>query len=164
MAEEKKTFRKGDQVTFVPGGRSCSPTPDPDRVYTIKDVHPSCDGVYLEELASHLWYRADHFKLVEPGPQRVHGVPDGYRLVRIGAPEKGETYLDGSHTVAMCFGQVMTKGWAIVEKTTKTERLWVWVDKETGEATDQWFADGAVPTIGTRISEVRTNKTREVPA
>jgi hypothetical protein len=44
------------------------------------------------------------------------GLPDGYRLVRIGRPDVGESYLDGSHVVRYCAVNCMTQGWAIVEK------------------------------------------------
>lgn len=159
---EKKTFRKGDKVKFVTSTYQCSPAPDPDKVYTIRDVHPLYDGVYLEELAPHLWYRADHFKLIDPSG--VPGVPEGYRLVRIGPPKKGELYLDWHGRVAQAPFDFEGRNTVVVEKTTKTERLWVWVDKETGEATDQWFVDGEAKVSTATIREVRTNKTREVPA
>ena len=32
--------------------------------------------------------------VTEPSVQQIPGVPDGYQLVRIGAPKKGEQYLD----------------------------------------------------------------------
>ena len=44
------------------------------------------------------------------------GLPDGYRLVRIGRPDVGESYLDGTHDVRCCAVNCMTQGWAIVEK------------------------------------------------
>jgi hypothetical protein len=159
-----QTFKKGDKIRFVPGQYSCSPCPDRTVVYTVRDVHPNCDGVYLEELAPHLWYRADHFKLAEPDPRAVLGVPEGYRLVRIGQPLTGEYYLNWGGEVVKAPFDFMSKNNVVLEKTTKTERLWVWVDVETGEAVDIWFVEGEAKCSTATVREVRTNKTREVPA
>lgn len=42
--------------------------------------------------------------VTEPAVQQIPGVPDGYRLVRIGGPKKGEQYLDlnGGISAADC--------------------------------------------------------------
>lgn len=164
MTEAKKTFRKGDRVVSLASVHQCSPKPDPDRVYTVKDVHPLYDGVYLEELAPHLWYRADHFKPVEPVTRVVPGVPEGYRLVRIGKPKQGELYLDWVGHVVKAPSDYSGLNHVVLEKTTKTERLWVWVDKTTGEATDVWLLEGDTPGAEFNISKVLTSKLREVPA
>jgi hypothetical protein len=104
------------------------------------------------------------FTLAEPDPQVVPGVPEGYRLVRIGAPKAGELYLNWSGEVLKAPFDYRGRNNIVLEKTTKTVRLWVWVDVETGEAVDMWFVDGEAKTSSATIREVRTNKTREVPA
>ena len=85
------------------------------------------------------------------------GLPDGYRLVRIGRPDVGESYLDGSHVVRYCAVNCMTQGWAIVEKieppkpktrSVVLNRYLVWdadvpcshrvIVAEEGYVTDNW--------------------------
>lgn len=159
------TFKVGDRVKFVTSTYQCSPMPDPDKVYTIKDVHPLYDGVYLEELVPHLWYRADHFKLVEPDPQVVPGVPEGYRLVRIGPPMKGELHMTWEGEVVKAPYNYAGKNHIVLEKTTKTERLWIVVDLHDGTTSKEWVADGAnYLTSGRRYNAIETQQTREVPA
>jgi hypothetical protein len=159
------TFKKGDRVKFVDGKYRCTPTPDPSVVYTIRDVHPACDGVYLEELAPHLWYRADHFKLAEPDLRAVPGVPEGYRLVRIGAPKEGEWYMNWSGEAVKAPFDFQGKNNAVLEKTTKTERLWIVVDLHDGTTSQEWVADGAnYLTPSKQFNALETRQTREVPA
>lgn len=161
MGQFSQTFKVGDRVKFTGKSALCDKPPDPSKVYTVRETLGTFDGVFLKE---HFWYGAELFTIAEPDPQAVPGVPEGYRLVWIGPPKQGELYLTWEGEVTKAPDNYVGMNHVVLEKTTKTERLWVRVDKETGEATDQWFVDGAVPTSGTRISEVRTNKTREVPA
>jgi len=157
------TFKVGDRVRFTGPDIYYNP-PDRDRVYVVKGIPDMFDGIYLKD-HSDMWYTASRFTLVEPpDPQAVPGVPEGYRLVRIGQPKYGEEYLGYENQVRKCDAGGMSKGWAVVEKTTKTERLWVWVDKHTGEATDVWLLDGETPVADFDVCKVLTNKLREVSA
>ena len=59
----------------------------------------------------------------------------------------------------------MTHGWAIIEKTTKTERLWVSVDDRDGTTSKEWVTDGEAYRMSEQFfTVVRTRQTREVPA
>lgn len=157
-------FKPGDKVKYIGRLAECNNPPDPTKVYTVKTNPGIFDGVFLKEHNEHFWYGAELFTLVEPDQREVPGVPEGYRLVRIGTPKAGETYLNSRNKACKADHDFVAGGYPVVEKTTKTERLWVWVDKDTGEATDNWFTEETGHFVSCHVSEVRTNKTREVPA
>jgi hypothetical protein len=157
-------FKVGDRVRFTGKLAGHDKPPDPTKVYTVKELPSIFDGVYLKEHNEYFWYGAELFTLVEPDPRALPGVPEGYRLVRIGQPLTGEYYLNWGGEVVKAPFDFMSKNHVVLEKTTKTERLWVWVDVETGEAVDIWFVEGEAKCSTATVREVRTNKTREVPA
>ena len=107
-------FKKGDKVVRVERFRDsnwCDAVPRPSWMFVVKE----CDNSNLKlEDVNYLWSPAYFDLYVEPQPepvtvtepavQQIPGVPDGYRLVRIGAPKKGEQYLDmnGGISVVDC--------------------------------------------------------------
>lgn len=52
---------------------------------------------------------------------QLPGIPDGYRLVRIGAPKKGEQFITAYDTVRQAEENMYDYTWAIVEKITPPE-------------------------------------------
>ncbi len=59
--------------------------------------------------------------------KQVPGVPDGYRLVRIGAPKKGEFFITSYNTVVRADGNMYEYCWPVVEPIeppkSKTEEV-----------------------------------------
>ena len=53
--------------------------------------------------------------VTEPAVQQIAGVPDGYRLVRIGAPKKGEQFIGGYNILSKADVNMYDYAWAIVE-------------------------------------------------
>ena len=53
--------------------------------------------------------------VTEPAVQQIPGVPDGYRLVRIGAPKKGEQFIGGYNILSKADVNMYDYAWAIVE-------------------------------------------------
>ena len=53
---------------------------------------------------------------------KIEGVPDGWELVRIGTPEKGEHYLDGSCNVAQAEIKGLTVHRPIVRKIERPKQ------------------------------------------
>lgn len=107
-------FKKGDKVVRCTGCRQSNWTSavgDPAAVRVVDFVDDPC----IRLIGIREWWDADKFELyVEPQPepvtvteppvQQIPGVPDGYRLVRIGAPKKGEQYVSsgGFVDLALC--------------------------------------------------------------
>lgn len=48
--------------------------------------------------------------------QQIEGMPDGWRLVRIGTPYKGDCFIDAQGDVKHCSGGYHAFGYAIIEK------------------------------------------------
>lgn len=48
--------------------------------------------------------------------QQIEGMPDGWRLVRIGTPNKGDCFIDAQGDVKHCSGGYHALGYAIIEK------------------------------------------------
>ena len=157
-------FKPGDRVKYIGGSRSTNP-PNPDTVYMVRKTPSYCDGVFLEEHNRDFWYNAEYFKLVEPDPRAVPGIPEGYRLVRIGPPKEGELLLDWHGRVLPAPSDYEGANHVVLEKTTKTERLWIVVDLYDGTTSMEWVADGAnYLTSSRRYNAIETRQTREVPA
>lgn len=107
-------FKKGDKVVRHTGRFSkqwMDRTANPSGVFVVSEAINGL--VCLSGVAS--GWDDDYFDLyVEPQPepvtvtepavQQIPGVPDGYRLVRIGAPKKGEQYVSsgGRVDLALC--------------------------------------------------------------
>ncbi len=85
------------------------------KIYTILDT--SSDGrTYKVNNDSHHYYDASRFELVMPETQvlGVPGVPEGYRLVRIGVPKDGELIVASGEKVSVA--KCLMSAYAIVEK------------------------------------------------
>jgi len=159
------TFKVGDKVKFVGKLTERENPPDPNKVYTVRETPSIFDGVYLEEHNSYFWYGAENFERAKPDPQTVPGVPYGYRLVRIGTPKAGESYLNSYNKACKADHDFVAGGYPVVERTTKTERLWIVVDLHDGTTSKEWVADGAnYLTSSRRYNAIETQQTREVPA
>ena len=164
MTQVKHSFKLGDRVKFVGRpGRYVNP-PSPNKVYTVRDTPGVLSGVFLQEHNPSSWYFFEDFELVEPDQREVPGVPEGYRLVRLGAPKKGELYVDYGGDVVKAPFDYVGKNHPVLVKITRTERLWVRVNNSTGETIQSWYLDGQNPPDRDNITVVQTNKTREVPA
>ncbi len=55
--------------------------------------------------------------------KQVPGVPDGYRLVRIGAPKKGEFFITSYNTVVRADENMYEYCWPVVEPVTNETQL-----------------------------------------
>ena len=122
-------FKKGDKVVRVERFRDsnwCDAVPRPSWMFVVKE----CDNSNLKlEDVNYLWSPAYFELYVEPQPepvtvpepavQQIPGVPDGYRLVRIGAPKKGEQFITIHAKVFKARKDYPTQsGYAIVEPVT----------------------------------------------
>ena len=118
-------FKKGDKVVRVERFRDsnwCDAVPRPSWMFVVKE----CDNSNLKlEDVNYLWSPAYFELYVEPQPepvtvpepavQQIPGVPDGYRLVRIGAPMKGEQFIGGYNILSKADVNMYDYAWAIVE-------------------------------------------------
>lgn len=107
-------FKRGDKVvrqTCRISDQWCRKASNPLGVFVVRHSDANC--VMLEGVES--TWGEDYFDLyvrpqpepvavTEPPVQQIPGVPDGYRLVRIGAPKKGEHYVSsgGFVDLALC--------------------------------------------------------------
>ena len=121
-------FKKGDKVVRVERFRDsnwCDAVPRPSWMFVVKE----CDNSNLKlEDVNYLWSPAYFELYVEPQPepvtvtepsvQQIPGVPDGYRLVRIGAPKKGEQFIGGYNILSKADVNMYDYAWAIVEPIT----------------------------------------------
>ena len=165
MARFSTKFKVGDKVRFTGDPSKCDKPPDPNKVYTVKETPNVFDGAYLKEHNEYFWYSADLLTLVEPDPRQVPGVPEGYRLVRIGPPKKGELHLDWHGKVLPAPFDYDGLNHVVLQRTTKTERLWIVVDLHDGTTSKEWVTDGVKYLApGSRYNTIETRQTREVPA
>lgn len=122
-------FKKGDRVvrkTQYKRGPWDGEVAHPHEPYFVE----WCNGFTIKLVGLKDAWDTDKFDLyVEPQPepvtvtepavQRIPGVPNGYRLVRIGAPKKGEQFISIHDGVLAAKKDYPTQsGYAIVEPVT----------------------------------------------
>ena len=118
-------FKKGDKVVRKAGWRDGLWSQTVIRPNQPKHVRMCDNWVVKFDDVSDSW-DTDKFELyVEPQPepvtvtepavQQIPGVPDGYRLVRIGAPMKGEQFIGGYNILSKADVNMYDYAWAIVE-------------------------------------------------
>lgn len=118
-------FKKGDKVVRCAEWRMLGDWPSSGRDLDVLTVVRCSDSQVIFEGLNTTW-NPDRFELyVEPQPepvtvteppvQQIPGVPDGYRLVRIGAPKKGEYFINAYNTVIVADSRCYDLSWAIVE-------------------------------------------------
>lgn len=160
-----QTFKVGDRVKFIGSAEKhlYGKPPDPNQVYTVRETLETgvFDGAYLVEHNPDFWYSAKHLELVRPAT--IPGIPDGYRLVRIGPPKKGELHLDWDGSVVPTVADYIGRNHVVLEKTTKTERLHISIDLRDGTVSQEWVPEGHPYRLAAnRFTVVTTEKTREV--
>ena len=118
-------FKKGDKVVRkaeYKGGSWADEVMNPHEPYFVE----WCDRFTTRLVGLRDVWDTDKFELyVEPQPepvtvtepsvQQIPGVPDGYRLVRIGAPKKGEQFIGGYNILSKADVNMYDYAWAIVE-------------------------------------------------
>lgn len=118
-------FKKGDKVVRkdkYKGGSWADDVMNPHEPYFVE----WCDRFTTRLVGLRDVWDTDKFELyVEPQPepvtvtepsvQQIPGVPDGYRLVRIGAPKKGEQFIGGYNILSKADVNMYDYAWAIVE-------------------------------------------------
>lgn len=118
-------FKKGDNVVRIDRFR------DSTWRQAVGDPAAVCEVVNADSYSMRFagvrdWWDTDKFELyVEPQPepvavtepavQQIPGVPDGYRLVRIGAPKKGEQFIGGYDILSKADVNMYDYTWVIVE-------------------------------------------------
>lgn len=55
--------------------------------------------------------------------QKIEGMPDGWRLVRIGTPNKGDCFIDAQGDVTHYSGGYRASGYAIIEKIEQPKQF-----------------------------------------
>lgn len=117
------TFKVGDNVrplARLTGEYQNEGNLDLSKVYVVEEIS-SIGTVRL--IGVRHWWAEERFELAEPvsNEAQLPGIPDGYRLVRIGAPKKGERFIIAHDTVRQAEENMYDYTWAIVEKITPPE-------------------------------------------
>ena len=119
------TFKKGDKVVRKDqdkGGSWAGEVMNPHEPYFVE----WCNRFTIKLFGLRDAWDTDRFELyVEPQPepvtvtepavQQTPGVPDGYRLVRIGAPKKGEQFIVAYDEVCLAEETMYEYTWVVVE-------------------------------------------------
>lgn len=72
--------------------------------------------------------------------QQIEGMPDGWRLVRIGTPDKGDCFIDAQGDVKHCSGGYHAFGYAIIEKIEQPKQYRPFANaKEFEPHRDRWW-------------------------
>lgn len=77
---------------------------------------------------------------IQMNEQKIEGMPDGWRLVRIGTPNKGDCFIDAQGDVKHCSGGYHAFGYAIIEKIEQSKQYRPFANAAEFEPhRDRWF-------------------------
>lgn len=78
--------------------------------------------------------------------QQIEGMPDGWRLMRIGTPNQGDYFINAHGTGELCVGGYEARGYAIIEKIERPKRYRPFANAAEFEPhRDRWFNPKSAP-------------------